>query len=245
MTRLFEQDGTGTVDEEEVKWRERVAQIVERELGMPVKITYLEGFADGFTAARVTRCDLMGDGRARLEGQYILKVSDDPDDRQNEAHRLFTERLTSFADRRVPSLELSGHDEQLRVDIYKVAGETRGVRPARVATTAVSIDALSEVSRELLEAQFGHHAGGGLMTVRQTLEAWMGAGFLGGRKGRRFGRPGGWQAAPAPYLPSPLRCCPTPYPYWSRTTSCPARSSSSCGATTTATCTRATSFWTG
>ncbi|MFD4510835.1 hypothetical protein [Streptomyces sp. NPDC058457] len=183
MTRLFEQDGTGTVDEEEVKWRERVAQIVERELGMPVKITYLDSFADGFTAARVIRCDLMGDGRARLEGQYILKVSDDPDDRQNEAHRLFTERLRPFADRRVPPLELSGHDEQLRVDIYKVAGETRGVRPARVATTAVSIDALSEVSRELLEAQFGHHAGGGPMTVRKTLEAWMGAGFFGGQKG--------------------------------------------------------------
>ncbi|MEU0099987.1 hypothetical protein [Streptomyces sp. NPDC006267] len=183
MTRLFEQDGTGTVDEEEVKRRERVAQIVERELGTPVKITYLDDFADGFSAARVTRCDLMAEGRARLEGQYILKVSDDPNDRQNEAHRLFAERLIPFADRRVPPLELSGHDEQLRVDIYKVAGETRGVRPARVATTAVSIDALSEVSRELLEAQFGNYAGGGPMTVRQTLEAWMGAGFFAGQKG--------------------------------------------------------------
>jgi hypothetical protein len=64
MTRLFEQDGTGTVDEEEVKWRERVAQIVARELGTPVRITYLDDFADGFTAARVTRCDLMAEGRA-------------------------------------------------------------------------------------------------------------------------------------------------------------------------------------
>lgn len=183
MTRLFEQVGTGTVDEEEVKRRERVAQIVERELGTAVKITYLDDFADGFTAARVTRCDLMAEGRARLEGQYILKVSDDPNDRQNESHRLFTERLAPFANRRVPPLELSGHDEQLRVDIYKVAGETRGVRPARVAATAVSIDALWEVSRELLEAQFGNYAGGEPMTVRQTIEAWMGAGFLGGQKG--------------------------------------------------------------
>ncbi|WP_081236825.1 hypothetical protein [Streptomyces viridosporus] len=183
MTRLFDQDGTGTVDEEEVKRRERVAQIVERELGAPVRITYLDDFADGFTGARVTRCDLMGNGQARLEGEYILKVSDDPNDGQNEAHRLFTERLTPFAERRVPALELSGHDDQLRVDIYSVAGETRGVRPARVATTSVSIDALPEVSRELLEAQFANHAGGESMTVRQTLEAWLGEGFLSGKKG--------------------------------------------------------------
>ncbi|MFB6754826.1 hypothetical protein ACFCX6_28350 [Streptomyces sp. NPDC056353] len=183
MTRLFEQDGTGTVDQDEVDRRNRAAEIVERELGAPVKITYLDDFADGFTGARVTRCDLMGDGRARLEGQYILKVSDDPNDRQNEAHRLFVERLNPYASRRVPPLELSGHDEQLRVDIYKIAGETRGVRTARVATTSVSIDALSGVSRELLEAQFMNHAGGDRMTVRQTLETWMGERFLDGKRG--------------------------------------------------------------
>ncbi|MER7332948.1 MULTISPECIES: hypothetical protein [unclassified Micromonospora] len=120
-----------------------------------VRIGMLGG---GFTDALVLVCDI-SDGRPsgtrdRIDGHYILKVSDASTPDQASAHRDFHEALAEFADRRVPRLVTVVADDAVRAELYEIAGP--GLRSIRTADAVDYRDQRSvcgKVASELLAAQ--------------------------------------------------------------------------------------------
>jgi hypothetical protein len=171
------------LQERQLSLRRSADGIIKNELGTDVSVTYLQELNDGYTDALVARCDFMGANPGGLDGQFIVKVSADAKDRQHEAHDSFTTALGDFAEVHVPGLRLSAGGDNLRVDVYEIAGGSlRSVGAAEVAHSPRLLAACRTVSSELLEAQLSGCTGAP-MTAGQTLEAWLGEGFLRARRG--------------------------------------------------------------
>ncbi|MFE1559652.1 hypothetical protein ACFW6V_32270 [Streptomyces sp. NPDC058734] len=186
MTQPSEPDGTSSTEVGEAeRRRERVLDIVRRELGHAVIVSWMEELGGGYTGAQVVRADVMGANRPEPDGHVVVKVSPDPEERQHEAHQRFMTDLGNFGECHLPKLHLSAADDRLRVDIYGIAGESvEHVKQADRSGSRILGEACGEVSGELLAAQLNQKAGGGLKTVREVLEAWLRPGFLEGKRGR-------------------------------------------------------------
>ncbi|MEW1636959.1 hypothetical protein AB0469_23130 [Streptomyces sp. NPDC093801] len=186
MTHPPEPAGTNSPETEQARNRhERVLRILRGELGEEVVLSRIKELGGGYTGAEVVLADVMRANRPEPEGHVILKVSPDSGERQHEAHQRFTTDLGTYGGRHLPQLHLSAADDRLRVDVYGIAGESLvHVKAADQSGSLVLVDACGEVSGGLLTAQLGQKTGGGMKTVREVLEAWLGVGFPQGRRGR-------------------------------------------------------------